>query len=79
MKNKKRLLWDEALEIQGGWDLETFFLFYISLQKSLQTLHSDTQSLLLMAQKWFLHQLNLWNTGGAGMFEWADMLPVIPV
>ena len=61
----------------GTW--KHFFLFYISLQKSLQTLHSDTQSLLLMTQKWFLHQLNLWNAGGAGMFEWADMLPVIPV
>ena len=39
----------------GGTWKDFFFGFYISLQKSLHTLHSDTRSLLLMAQKWFLH------------------------
>lgn len=28
-KKKNRLLWGEALEIQGGWDLETFFWGFI--------------------------------------------------
>lgn len=26
---KKRLLWGEALEIQGGWDLERFFFLVL--------------------------------------------------
>lgn len=77
-KKKKRLLWDEALEIQGGWDLETFFFCFIFHCKTCK-LCILIHSLCCLWHKVFLHQLNLWNTGGAGMFEWADMLPVIPV